>query len=101
MPYIKKEDRIKYENVLNSLRTIFEYHDEIEVGEFNYLVSSAISQLLKDKGLNYKNCNGVIGSLECVKLELYRKVIAPYEDEKITENGDVYEDLNKKPKSKT
>jgi hypothetical protein len=27
--------------------------------------------------------------LECCKLELYRKIAAPYEDIKIQENGDV------------
>ena len=29
--------------------------------------------------------------LECAKLELYRRVAAPYEDEKIDQNGDVYD----------
>ena len=32
----------------------------------------------------------VLGVLECVKLELYRRVAAPYEDKKCQENGDVY-----------
>ena len=31
-----------------------------------------------------------MGALECAKLELYRRVAAPYEDVKIMENGDVY-----------
>ena len=34
----------------------------------------------------------LIGVLECAKLELYRRVAAPYEDDKIDENGDVYQD---------
>jgi hypothetical protein len=34
--------------------------------------------------------NEAIGVLECAKLELYRRVAAPYEDEKIAESGDVY-----------
>jgi len=34
--------------------------------------------------------NAIIGALECAKLELYRRVAAPYEDDKIAENGDVY-----------
>lgn len=32
----------------------------------------------------------ILGVLECVKLELYRRVAAPYEDRKIEENGDVF-----------
>jgi hypothetical protein len=39
---------------------------------------------------NYDNFNEVIGVLECMKLELYRRMIAPYEDTKCKENGDVY-----------
>jgi hypothetical protein len=31
----------------------------------------------------------LIGMLECAKLELYRRSVANYEDEKILENGDV------------
>jgi hypothetical protein len=40
--------------------------------------------------LRYAHLNEAIGVLECAKLELYRRVAAPYEDEKITESGDVY-----------
>jgi len=35
----------------------------------------------------YQQCTGV---LECVKLELYRRVIAKYEIEKAQANGDVF-----------
>jgi hypothetical protein len=31
-----------------------------------------------------------IAALECTKLELYRRVVAPYEDYKKEQNGDVY-----------
>ncbi len=33
---------------------------------------------------------GVIGVLECAKLELYARVVRPYEDVKAMLNGDVY-----------
>lgn len=33
----------------------------------------------------------VLGTLECVKLEFYRRVVAPYEDKKCAENGDAYQ----------
>jgi hypothetical protein len=40
-------------------------------------------------GENYQHFNDVLGALEGAKLELYRRRIAPYEDTKIVENGDV------------
>jgi hypothetical protein len=59
-------------------------------GELNYMISSLIDEYLHEYGKNYTNINEVIGVLECAKLELYRRVAAPYEDEKIEQNGDVY-----------
>jgi len=40
--------------------------------------------------MNYRNINELVGVFECAKLELYRRVASPYEDEKIQSNGDVY-----------
>ncbi len=37
----------------------------------------------------YADFNTVLGCLEATKLELYRRWIAPYEDKKLIENGDV------------
>ena len=41
-------------------------------------------------GNSYATINDIIGALEGAKMEFYRRVVAPYEDEKIKENGDVY-----------
>ena len=59
-------------------------------GELNYVVTYIVNQYLQESGVSYSNINEVIGVLECAKLELYRRVAAGYEDEKIEENGDVY-----------
>ena len=40
---------------------------------------------------SFQDLNELIGALECAKQELYRRVVAPYEEDKIEENGDVYE----------
>jgi len=45
------------------------------------------------KGVKYATLNTVIGVLECAKLELYRRVVADYEDQKCEENGDVYDSI--------
>ena len=60
-------------------------------GELNYVISSLVDEYLQEYGKNYTNINEVIGVLECAKLELYRRVAAPYEDDKIDQNGDVYD----------
>jgi len=93
MPYIKDSDRIKYKSaiteIVNELNT--QGQDGFyPVGDLNYLLSAIINQTLTRQGVRYQNLNALIGVLECAKLELYRRVAAPYEDLKIMENGDVY-----------
>jgi hypothetical protein len=59
-------------------------------GEMNYLFTRIINEYLSSNGKSYQNINDCIGALEGAKLELYRRIAAPYEDEKIKENSDVY-----------
>lgn len=84
MPYIKQEDRDRFfeQDQLSKDNT---------AGELNFCISSLCREYIKAKGKSYAVLNEVVGALECAKLELYRRVAAPYEDEKIIENGDVYE----------
>ena len=42
------------------------------------------------KGLRYEHLNAVVGALDSCKAEFQRRVVAPYEDKKAGENGDVY-----------
>lgn len=65
-------------------------------GELNYAITRLVDRYLAAKGgLRYAHLNEVVGALECAKLELYRRVAAPYEDEKIVEAGDVYESVRR------
>jgi hypothetical protein len=59
-------------------------------GELNYLLTMAVLEYLGDSP-NYERFNAAIGALESCKQEVYRRLIAPYEDRKIKENGDVFE----------
>ena len=61
-------------------------------GELTFLLTTIIKEYLNqtDKEPNFQTLNEIIGSLECTKLEFYRRMVAPYEDQKIKENGDVY-----------
>lgn len=60
-------------------------------GQLNYAITKEIISFLFRNGLpKYQDYNDAIGVLECAKMELYRRSVAPYEDKKIQENGDVY-----------
>jgi hypothetical protein len=64
-------------------------------GELNYAVTRLVDAYLARAAevsgrVRYAHLNEAVGVLECAKLELYRRVVAPYEDEKIAESGDVY-----------
>ena len=60
-------------------------------GELNYAITRIVDDYLAARGgVRYAHLNEVIGALECAKLELYRRVAAPYEDAKREETGDVY-----------
>ena len=82
MPYIKQEIRDQLDPDLTISPT--------NEGEMNYVITDILDDYLSAYGLNYANVNALVGVLECAKLELYRRIAAPYEDEKIQENGDVY-----------
>jgi len=87
MPYIKKEYRPDLDKLINPLIThLKNVPVESQDGQMNYI----ITRLLKGVyGKRYFDLNRAIGVLSCVMLEFYRRVVGPYEDEKIKENGDV------------
>ena len=60
-------------------------------GELNYAITTMVLEFLGDKP-KYHDFFGAIRALECakLKLELYRRVVGPYEDQAIARNGDVY-----------
>lgn len=84
MPYIKPEARG---------RIIEGGHPET-VGELNYAITQLVLDYLDTRAPNhapsYAHYNEVLGVLEAVKLELYRRCVAPYEARKCAENGDCY-----------
>jgi len=85
MPYIEKKRRKELSSPSNF--TMGVAHD---VGELNYKITCLVDDFISRKELKYSEINSVIGVLECAKMELYRRIAAPYEDKKCVENGDVY-----------
>ena len=78
MPYIPQQRRSELQDG----------QEPMNAGELNYLITKIVNQYCKDK--SYQLFNDAIGALEGAKLELYRRVVGPYEDKKKKENGDVY-----------
>lgn len=59
-------------------------------GELNYAMSQLIKGYIAMKGLSYTTLNDVSGVLSCLNMEAYRRITSKYEDEKMSENGDVF-----------
>jgi hypothetical protein len=87
MPYIKQEDRKRLDESIEKLieYLVVQNHE----GEYNYTITRLVHEFILKRGKNYATLNAAMGILECAKQELYRTVIGPYEDIKITENGNV------------
>lgn len=88
MPYINKWNRSELDPTMSD---IIDAYDE---GSLNFQITCLIDNYLNTHGFCYANINAVVGALECAKLELYRRIAAPYEDMKIKENGDVYRNID-------
>jgi len=82
MPYIEKyeRDKIKPEVLRKAVKP----------GHLNYQMSQLIREYIAMQGLSYTTLNAVAGVLSCLSMEVYRRITAKYEDEKMSENGDVF-----------
>ena len=87
MPYIKQNQRPKIDDlvkpIINHLKSL---SVEDQDGSLNYAVTKILKNVYPKK---YFHFNRALGVLTAITHELYRKVIGPYEDTKIKENGDV------------
>jgi hypothetical protein len=59
-------------------------------GELNYAISQLIKGYIAMNGRSYTTFNAVAGVLSCLSMEVYRRLTAVYEDEKMSESGDVF-----------
>lgn len=81
MPYIKGDWR-RWD--------IADGQTPVNVGDLTYLLTHNCISYLHDKKADFARHAEVLAALEATKLEFYRRAVAPYENEKIKENGDVY-----------
>ena len=87
MPYIKQEQRPAIDELVKPLIDHLKSLPlEDQDGSLNYAVTKIIKNVYPQK---YFHFNRALGVLTAITLELYRKIVGPYEDTKIKENGDV------------
>jgi hypothetical protein len=89
MPYIKEARRGQLEDALQVLETCL--GSQQSEGDLNYVLSRLAWSYVCWGSENYSRLSQAIAALECAKLELYRRKVAPYEDKKMAENGDVFD----------
>lgn len=85
MPYISQMRRKDLDTEIPDIHT---------PGELNYMITRMLIEYIranKKADLSYGLVNEVLGALEGAKMEFYRRVVAPMEDQKKKLNGDVYE----------
>lgn len=87
MPYIAKGVRSVYDELIKELTSQLVRREDMP-GRLNYCVSSIVFKLFEDNPC-YSNANNLMGALSCVQQEFYRRKVAPLEDKKIIENGDI------------
>ncbi len=91
MPYIPQERRQELYPLISKVAGEIQAAVESGIGkrggEVNFVICSLVD-MLYDR--NYTELSAA-GDVECAKLELYRRVLGPYEDVKILENGDVFQ----------
>ena len=82
MPYIEQDRREELEEILWQMRE----KDIAADGDLNYLLYAFCIRYVPESYNSYKN---FIGELRQCATEIERRILAPYEDLKIEENGDV------------
>lgn len=90
MPYIDTKSRLRIEYCAKEKNAIKLLSDAIQTeGDLNYIITRLCHEFIVKVGKKYATLNTIIGVLECAKQEFYRRIISPYENKKIDENGDV------------
>ncbi len=82
MPYIKSEKRERLDAIVEMMHQAGICAD----GDLNYLLYAYCKRHVKPSYNAYKN---YVGELHECGAEIRRRILGPYEDQKIRENGDV------------
>jgi hypothetical protein len=84
MPYIEEENRTMKDIIPELLN-----HIKVK-GDLNYTICQIVGLLcIRDGGLSYTSTSNWIDAVHGAERELTRRLLGPYEDMKVKENGDV------------
>lgn len=105
MPYCRNDDKEFYQQELGVLAERMYQGAHISPGETGSLTDGVLTFLLTRVVEEYRSCfgdsyhtfNEIRGALANTSSEFYRRVMAPYEDRKRVENGDVYKEVPEPP----
>lgn len=81
MPYIPEIRRKAILKTLSKIET---------AGELNFAFTTLANEYVLRHGMSYQTFNDILGAFDGASKEFYRRLVAPYEDKKLFENGDVY-----------
>lgn len=84
MPYITQNNRDAIDPALNRVAQV-----TTNGGELNYVISTIVATYVRKNGLRYQNISDVLGALNGAIGEFNRRVVDPYEQQKMLENGDL------------
>jgi len=90
MPYLTDDARAKIDDHINDLIDVLINTDVSVPGGLNYAICRVADGVIAAKGESYSIYNTLLGSVEAAKLEIYRRMVAPYEDVKCQANGEVF-----------
>lgn len=85
MPYIDAQARERI-----SIDICFGHPEDFTVGNLTYVLTYIVNGYVKKRGKSFQSLAEVVAALEQTKDEFQRRVVHPYEDEKMKKNGDVY-----------
>ena len=93
MPYISERDRSEVDDIIEGIIEKVTSSDnnktEIDSSKIIYIFYKTLKKLYGGYGKGFLEKSDPIRILGCIEHEYYRKIIAPHEEIKIKENGDI------------
>ena len=84
MPYITNKEKEKFIKLINNLVIYIN-----SKGDLNYVICELVGQYIAQTGVSYTKMSEKIDAVHDAETELRRRLLDPYEDKKIIDNGDV------------
>lgn len=84
MPYIKDKDKQEMSNAIEDIKAFI-----ISKGDLNYAICELVGRVILEGKISYTKISEWIDAVHDAEEELRRRLLNPYEDIKMFENGDV------------